>query len=72
MQTFTPMSELISDEIKQKISEARKSVSGDKTHLQLKVEAYNELTGNLRYINCPECKNKGYIAKADTLLRFDL
>lgn len=66
MQTLTPMSELISDEIKQKISEARKSVSGCKTHLQLKVEAYNELTGDLRYINCPECKNKGYIAVIDS------
>lgn len=66
MQTLTPMSELISDEIKQKISEARKSVPGDKTHLQLKVEAYNELTGDLRYIDCPECKNKGYIAVIDS------
>lgn len=31
--------------------------------LQLKADSYNEGTGNLKGYDCPECKNKGYIAK---------
>lgn len=63
----TLMSDCISDEeIKHKLEEARKSAPGDKTHLQLKIEAYNALSGNLKYVDCPKCKNKGYIAIVDS------
>jgi DNA replication protein DnaC len=32
-------------------------------YMQQKCEWYNETTGNLPYIDCPKCKNRGYIAK---------
>lgn len=32
-----------------------------KEHLEMLAKAYNETQGNLKYIDCPKCKNKGYI-----------
>lgn len=62
MQMPTMLEHILGDELKEKLKEAMKSVPGDKTHLQLKVEAYNNVEGDLGYVDCPKCKNKGLIA----------
>lgn len=31
----------------------------------MRIDGYNQMAGNLEYIDCPICKNKGYIAKLD-------
>ena len=32
---------------------------------ELKVKKFNSETGNLKHLDCPKCKNKGFIAKLD-------
>lgn len=35
----------------------------NKERIEANIKAYNEKEGNLKYYNCPLCKNKGYIGK---------
>ena len=53
---------MFSDEIRQKIARAKENIPDGISHQQLKLDAYNSLNGSLGYIDCPECRNKGFIA----------
>lgn len=62
----TAISELFSEDLKQKLDEYRKHIPQGISHEQLKVNAYNDTVGNMKYTNCQKCKNKGQIAVLDS------
>ena len=68
--------QFIKDFTSQKIGEpyepVKKTTEWLKEHEQWKADVENEREGNLRYVNCDKCKNKGYFAyiNDDAVLTF--
>lgn len=59
------MEERITQILKTHCTENLIKSNGSKSLLELSIEAYNESEGDLKWYDCPVCKNKGFIASLE-------